>query len=124
MQRLAARAVFISPRQGFWELSFQPLIKYADFKGRASRTEYWGFILITFLIGVGFAIIGVLTQASWLSDIVSLALLIPSIAVGVRRMHDTDRSGWWYLMPIVNLVFLCFDSQREENRFGMSSKPN
>jgi hypothetical protein len=51
-----------------------------------------------------------------------LIVLIPSIAVGVRRMHDTDHSGWWLLLPIVNLVFLVQDSKQSDNRFGSNPK--
>ncbi len=56
------------------------------------------------------------------SIIYSLAVLIPGIAVAVRRMHDVGRSGWWILLPIVNFVFLCLDSQPNENEYGLNPK--
>ena len=52
----------------------------------------------------------------------STAFLLPSLAVGVRRLHDTDRSGWWLIVPIVGFVFLCFEGQPGPNRFGASPK--
>ncbi|MCZ8235565.1 MAG: DUF805 domain-containing protein [Inhella sp.] len=87
--------------------------KYATFSGRATRAEYWWFFLFTFL-GSLIPIVGL---------IFALAVLIPSIAVAVRRLHDTDRSGWWILIGliplvgfIVLLVFYCQES-KEPNRF-------
>ena len=87
--------------------------KYATFSGRATRAEFWWFFLFTFLGGL-IPIVGL---------IFALAVLIPSIAVAVRRLHDTDRSGWWLLIGliplvgfIVLLVFYCQES-KEPNRF-------
>ena len=56
------------------------------------------------------------------SIIYSLAILIPSIAVAIRRLHDIGRSGWWRLLPIVNFIFLCLDSQSSENEYGLNPK--
>lgn len=98
------------------------LKKYAVFSGRSRRKEYWMFILfnfiITFIIGLISGIIG----APDFSSIYSLAVLIPSIAIGVRRMHDTNRSGWWILLPIVNLIFAVGEGDKAENRFGPDPK--
>ncbi|NEP60802.1 MAG: DUF805 domain-containing protein [Symploca sp. SIO2G7] len=100
------------------------LKKYAVFGGRAHRTEYWMFVLfniiITIALGVieGFLGIASDTDQSVLGAIYQLAVLIPSIAVGVRRMHDTDHSGWWWLVPIVSLVFLVTKGTQGENRYG------
>lgn len=105
--------------------------KYAVFQGRARRKEYWMFFLFNILIafGLGFAmgflgaVLGTgqsLVNAT--SAIYSLAVLIPGIAVGVRRMHDIGRSGWWILFPVVNLVMLCFNSQNGENEYGPNPK--
>ncbi|TDK66075.1 DUF805 domain-containing protein [Sapientia aquatica] len=84
------------------------LSNYANFSGRATRKEYWMFTLYNLLISIGLMVIG---RSAFHSDalynLYSLAMLIPSIAVGVRRMHDIGRSGWWLLVPIVNLVFAC-----------------
>ncbi|MGC0952959.1 DUF805 domain-containing protein [Pantoea agglomerans] len=99
------------------------LKKYAVFSGRARRNEYWMFtlfnILIAFLLGIFETIIG---AGDILSNLYSLAILIPGIAVAVRRLHDTDRSGWWLLLPIVNIVFLALEGQSGTNRFGSDPK--
>ncbi len=102
--------------------------KYAVFSGRAHRTEYWMFALfnfiIAFVLGILEGILGIATDTdqSVLATIYQLAILIPSIAVGVRRMHDIDRSGWWLLVPIVNLVFSITKGTEGENRFGPAPK--
>lgn len=104
------------------------LKQYAVFSGRARRKEYWMFFLFNFLISIalGFmeGLLGIArnNDQSVLSNIYSLAVLIPSIGVGIRRMHDTNRSGWWLLLPIVNLIFLAQDGQPGENRFGSDPK--
>lgn len=105
--------------------------KYAVFQGRARRKEYWMFFLFNLLIafGLGFAtgflgaVLGLgqsLNNAT--STLYSLAVLIPGLAVGVRRMHDIGRSGWWILFPFVNLVFLCLNSQNGDNEYGPNPK--
>ncbi len=104
----------------------QTLKKYADFSGRARRTEYWMFFLFNFIIGIVLSVVDyVLGTAGIIGMIFALAILIPAIAVGVRRLHDTDRSGWWMLiafLPIVGvialIVFLVLDSSPGPNRFG------
>lgn len=107
------------------------LKKYADFNGRARRKEYWMFFLfnliISFVIGFIFGFIGAFigvgaALSNFTSIIYSLALLIPSIAVAVRRMHDIGRSGWWILFPIVNLVFLVTEGQPIDNEYGPNPK--
>lgn len=106
------------------------LSKYATFEGRARRPEFWWFALFTFAGSMvasflDVAIFGAASDAGLLSAVFSLAMLIPSIAVGVRRLHDTDRVGWWYLMVFIPLigfiVLLIFFIQRGTegpNRFG------
>lgn len=92
--------------------------KYAEFSGRADRSEYWWFELFLLLLMVG---AGLMNET--LSNLVSLAVLLPSLAVGARRLHDIDKSGWWqllYLIPIIGwLVLIYWASQpgREPNRF-------
>jgi uncharacterized membrane protein YhaH (DUF805 family) len=104
------------------------LKKYAVFSGRARRKEYWMFMLFNMIIVFGLGIIeGILgiaadSDQSILATIYQLAVLIPSIAVGVRRMQDTDHSGWWLLFPIVNLVFACTEGTGGDNRFGEDPK--
>ncbi len=83
--------------------------------------------IIYFLIGVWMrlmeiVILGPPDLTPLVTRIYSLALLVPGIAVGIRRMHDTGRSGWWILLPVVNLVFLCQDSQSGENAYGPNPK--
>ena len=92
--------------------------KYATFEGRASRSEYLWFVLFTFL---GSAAAGIIGQA--LSGLFSLAVLLPSLAVGARRLHDTDRSGWFLLLwfiPFIGwivLVIFAVQDSKEPNRF-------
>ncbi|MBI1299002.1 DUF805 domain-containing protein [bacterium] len=106
-----------------WYLS--ALKKYAEFNGRSRRTEFWMFQLINLLVSfvVGF-LSGVLFGESGLilANLYSLAVLLPTIAVGVRRMHDTGRSGWWILLPIANIVFWAEDSQLGDNKYGPNPK--
>lgn len=93
--------------------------KYATFDGRASRSEFWWFVLFTFLAS---AAAGLISEA--LSGLVSLATLLPSLAVGARRLHDTNRSGWFlllWLVPLVGwivLVVWAAQEAREPNRFS------
>jgi len=117
--------------------------KYAEFSGRSRRKEYWMFTLFTLLIYCGLAIAGVLL-ASMVSNsgnsatgmiflaplyLFMLAMLIPSLAVCVRRLHDIGKSGWWYfisLVPFVGglilLVFMCMDSEPGTNLYGPNPK--
>ena len=112
------------------------LKKFAVFQGRARRKEYWYFVLFNVIIGfvLGFidGLIGtydMVTGVGLLSVLYSLAVLVPGVAVTVRRLHDTGRSGWWILVnliPIIGvIVFLIFavqDSQPEENQYGPNPK--
>jgi uncharacterized membrane protein YhaH (DUF805 family) len=106
------------------------LKKYAVFSGRARRKEYWMFFLFYLIIVLVLAfierIVGIAPEGGVgiLGNIYQLAILIPSIAVGVRRMHDTDHSGWWLLVPVANLVFALSEGTREDNRFGPDPKAN
>ncbi len=102
---------------------------YADFKGRARRKEYWMFVLFNFIASWVLVILGSLIKFPWLSYIYALAVLVPSLAVLVRRLHDTGRSGWWFFIgfvPIVGaiwlLVLMCLDSQPEANNWGENPK--
>ncbi|OCC11665.1 DUF805 domain-containing protein [Streptomyces sp. PTY087I2] len=105
------------------------LKNYAGFSGRARRKEYWMFTLISFGISLVLSIIGGAIDASFLSYIYTLAILIPSLAVGVRRLHDTGRSGWWLLIALVPLVgaiilivFLASEGKPETNEHGVNPK--
>jgi uncharacterized membrane protein YhaH (DUF805 family) len=110
------------------------LRQYADFSGRARRKEYWMFVLFNILIAVGIAIVESILGLGFagfgpLSGLYALALLIPSLAVSVRRLHDTGRSGWWVLIGfvpliglIVLLVFMVTDSEHGSNQYGPNPK--
>ncbi len=112
------------------------LKKYATFTGRAQRAEFWYFTLFTSLIFIGLSIIDVITGSfvteagmGSLGGLYSLAILIPSLAVGVRRLHDTGRSGWWLLIGlipligcIVLLIFFGQDGVPGENPYGPNPK--
>jgi uncharacterized membrane protein YhaH (DUF805 family) len=102
---------------------------YADFKGRARRKEFWMFMLINWVISMVLAIIGGLIHFTLLGSIYSLAVLVPTLGVGVRRLHDMGKSGWGYLIalvPIVGAIYLiylwCQDSQAEANEWGANPK--
>ena len=118
------------------------LTKYATFSGRAARSEYWWFALFAFLGQIVLNIVDSMLfgtgrfmhgpgYASWvsnggpLSTIFTLAILVPMIAVGVRRLHDLDKSGWWLLIAFIPLIgglillfFFVQPSQPGTNRFG------
>lgn len=133
------------------ELMFQPLRKYADFSGRARRKEFWLFALLTFLIEVVFMALisavggqnlllgypasadtpmsGPLMAVVLLHFAVMLALLVPSLAVTFRRLHDTNRKGWWILIGLIPLIgalvlfiFYLLDGTPGPNRFGPDPK--
>ncbi|MBB5119398.1 uncharacterized membrane protein YhaH (DUF805 family) [Streptomyces eurocidicus] len=81
------------------------LKKYATFSGRAGRPEFWMFTLISVVISIVLAVLDmVLGTDPLLGTVYSLAVLLPSLAVGARRLHDTDRSGWWLLISLIPIV--------------------
>ncbi|GAA4936027.1 uncharacterized membrane protein YhaH (DUF805 family) [Actinomycetospora succinea] len=119
------------------------LKQYADFNGRARRTEFWMFTLFSAIASIVLGIIDtVIGTASvygsggtyfyspgLLQGLYALAVLIPTLAVTVRRLHDTDRTGWWVLIAlipfvggIVLLVFMCLDGTPGVNQYGMNPK--
>lgn len=93
--------------------------KYADFTGRAVRSEFWWWTLFTFLVSLA---TGLLSEM--VSGLFSLATILPSLAVGARRLHDTDRSGWWQLLwfiPVIGWIILLvwfIQEGKEPNRFS------
>jgi uncharacterized membrane protein YhaH (DUF805 family) len=110
----------------------QVLKKYAVFSGRARRKEYWYFALFSFIIAfvLGF-IEGFSTGNNYsvIANLYGLAVFLPGLAVSVRRLHDTGRSGWWifiWFIPIIGFIWLLIlyftDSQRETNNYGPSPK--
>ena len=113
--------------------------KYATFSGRAIRSEFWWFYLFTILLSWAAQITGAIMyptvpgqmppiEASVAYWLVSLALLMPTLSVMTRRLHDIDRSGWWLLLILtgIGLILLIFwwakDTQTSENRFGVNPK--
>ena len=114
----------------------EALKKYAVFSGRSRRKEYWYFVLFNLIVSLVLsavdALLGTLSSSSnvgLLGGIYGLAVLIPSIAVSVRRLHDIDRTGWWVLIglvpligTIVLLVFAALEGSAGSNRFGPNPK--
>jgi uncharacterized membrane protein YhaH (DUF805 family) len=94
------------------------LKKYAEFNGRASRSEYWYFTLFSIIISIALSVIGLTIKFPLLSNIYSIAVLLPSIAVGIRRMHDIDKSGWYLLIPFYNIYLLCIEGTVGVNQYG------
>ena len=93
--------------------------KYANFSGRATRKEYWLFQLVLIVIMFGLVFLEMLIRGSDVfATLFQFATFLPSLALGVRRMHDTNHSGWWIICPIVNLVFACTKGTTGDNRFG------
>ncbi|NJI08249.1 DUF805 domain-containing protein [Aeromonas veronii] len=112
-----------------WYISV--LKQYAVFSGRARRTEYWMFVLcnliVMLLLGMVDKLIG--GDNELISSIYSLAVLLPSLAVAARRLHDTDRSAWWLLLGLIPIIgtlvliyFMVCNGQQGPNRFGDDPK--
>jgi uncharacterized membrane protein YhaH (DUF805 family) len=95
---------------------------FANFSGRARRSEYWYFVLFNIIIAVILGQIAVLIEFPWLVTIYYLAILIPSIAVGVRRMHDVGKSGWYLLIPIYSFILAVSEGTRGNNEYGLDPK--
>jgi uncharacterized membrane protein YhaH (DUF805 family) len=119
------------------------LKQYADFNGRARRTEFWMFVLFNILAVIVLSIVDVLIgtasltttgtgfamSGGLLTSLYQLAVLVPSLAVGARRLHDTGRSGWWQLLaliPIVGIIILIVwwatEGHAGANEYGMNPK--
>jgi uncharacterized membrane protein YhaH (DUF805 family) len=96
---------------------------YLDFNGRARREEFWMFTLINMLISIAIGFLAEMIKTPVLSSIYSLAVFIPSLAVGVRRIHDGGKSGWFLLIPFYNLYLLAaIDSEYGPNKWGENPK--
>ena len=112
------------------------LKNYAVFRGRAQRQEYWYFFLFNIIISIALSYIdsamgnpGVGEGAGMLGTVYSIAVLVPSIAVGVRRLHDTGRTGWWMLLGLIPIIgalvliyFFVLDSTPGSNEYGPNPK--
>lgn len=114
-----------------------PLKRYADFQGRSRRKEYWMFTLFIFIVAVVLGIVeGILGLSGMVGGVYGpittlflLAIIIPSLAVQVRRFHDQDKSGWFVLIGLIPLlgglvvlVFMCLEGTPGPNRFGDDPK--
>lgn len=108
----------------------EALKKYAVFRGRARRKEYWLFMLFNIIIICVLILVELLAGGPGVvAGLYYLAVLIPSLAVLIRRLHDTGRSGWWFFINFVPLVggiilfvFTVLDSQPDENQYGPNPK--
>ena len=97
--------------------------KYAVFSGRARRKEYWMFVLASSFISLILELISIIFfELPLLNYIYGIVLFLPSLAVYVRRLHDTNHRWWWILVPIANLVFICLEGNYDSNRFGDNPK--
>ena len=104
------------------------LKNYANFNGRATRAEFWYFVLVNFIISFILTIIdNAIFGSSVFSLIYSIALFIPSLAIGARRLHDIGKSGWWQLIgliPIIGAIVLIIwwaTPSKEDNIYGLNS---
>lgn len=107
-----------------------------QFTGRSRRTEYWMFVLINILVAIAIALMDLMlgtvdeqTQTGTFSTLYSLVVFLPTLALTVRRLHDTGRSGWWVLISlipilgvIVLLVFMVLDGEAGDNDYGANPK--
>jgi uncharacterized membrane protein YhaH (DUF805 family) len=116
-------------REGDMKMSFGDSIatcfrKYAEFKGRASRAEYWWFVLFAVLAYVAAGIVAAALENEAPTVLVLLGLLLPSLSVAVRRLHDKGRTGWWYLIALIpfgSIVLIVFFAQPGDaygNKYG------
>lgn len=103
------------------------LFKYAVFTGRAPRSEFWFFTLFCWVLSAAAEVIA----GDHVSELLDILLLLPNLAVAVRRLHDTGRSGWWLLiicLPIIGwifwLIWACTRGDAGENRFGSNPLPD
>ncbi len=115
------------------QVTFQEAVKkaltvnYCNFSGRSSRSEFWWFMLFGFVLGAVVSIVFSFSPSlsRIVSGLVSLGLLLPSVGVGVRRLHDINRSGWWYLInfipvvgTIIYIIWCAKDSDPTPNQYG------
>jgi uncharacterized membrane protein YhaH (DUF805 family) len=106
------------------------LRKYAEFSGRSRRKEYWMFVLVNLIVSIVLTFTeGLLGGPGAVSVLYSLAVFIPTLAVSVRRLHDTERSGWWLLIgliPVIGalvlLVFMILEGHSGDNDYGSDPK--
>ncbi len=107
------------------------LKKYAVTSGRSGRPEYWYFVLANIVISIGLSLLSTIigNDSNALGSIYSLVVLLPGIAVGIRRLHDIGKSGWWLLISLIPfvgfvwiIILMATDGDAEENEYGPSLK--
>lgn len=98
------------------------LKNYVNFDGRARRAEYWYFFLFNMIFAFILGFIGAILKTEFLGNIYSLAMVLPGLAVGVRRMHDVGKSGWYLLIPIYSLILAATEGEHGHNQYGPDPK--
>lgn len=100
------------------------LENYSNFNGRARRSEYWLFTLLSTIISIVLSVVFSLISPSLglIGNVYSLAVFIPTIAVGARRMHDVGKSGWYQIIPIYGLILACTEGEKGPNEYGADPK--
>jgi uncharacterized membrane protein YhaH (DUF805 family) len=124
----AGKPALPNPLVSYWKLVV--LERYAQFTGRSRRAEFWWYALAGLIIGVVFNVLIAIASIFWVVYVIyGLAVLIPGLAVAIRRLHDTDKSGWWLLIGlvpfvgiIVLIVFWATDGLPQPNQYGASEK--
>jgi|TARA_B110000261_G_C12998349_1_gene323179 uncharacterized membrane protein YhaH (DUF805 family) len=105
------------------EYYIKVLKNYANFKGRARRKEYWMFILFNTIINYALMALTLVDPTlAVLSSIYSVAVIIPTLAVLARRMHDVNKSGWFMLIPLYNFILAVTNGDKGENKYGQDPK--
>ena len=100
------------------------LANFMDFKGRTSKSDFWWAVLGSIIVGIVVGLIAKLLGpvGTILNLLISLALAVPEIAMGVRRMHDTGKPGWWVIVPIANIIFAVKNGDEDDNQYGPNPK--
>lgn len=99
------------------------LKNYANFSGRARRSEYWSFVLPNYIVLMILRVVGIHSLSLHiLASLLSLVLFLPTIAVGIRRMHDIDKCGWYILIPFYDIYLCCLEGTSGPNSYGPDSK--
>ena len=98
--------------------------QYVNFEGRATKKEFWMYVLYYIIFYVACLVVDKILRTGLVSFIYSLGLLLPTISITARRLHDTGRSGWWQLIGIIPLIGLivmiifCIEQSKEDNQYG------
>ena len=110
---------------GFWQAVASGFSNYVNFSGRACRSEYWYWALFVVLVDIAALIIDAALWTYAITSLADLALFLPGLALAIRRLHDLDRSGWWFLLvfiPVIGAIILiiwaCTKGSDGPNRFG------